>query len=459
MRGEHAVFLGLLDRDSAVRALELDRHADVLRLGRQVGQAEAERIGADFFHHVDRVDAIALRLRHPLAVGVENRRVDVNLVERDLAHVVQTGEHHAGHPQREDVAIGDQHAGRIVVAQLGRVFGPAERRVGPQRRAEPGVEHVGILHQLVPGHGVFRQVFVARADEPLVVLGVAAPGDVFASGERPAQVVLAGGRRVPDRNAVPPPELAADRPVALFREPVEIAAGKARGRDADAAVADRVHGHLREPFHAHEPLVGQVGLDGRLRAVGVGQLDFAVLDFFEQAQRVEVSHHALAGRHDFQALVRPGVGVERAVGVEDVDHRQVLPAGHVVVVGIVGRRDLDRTAAQFGFGPDVGHQRNLAVQQRQADLAPGQGHVAQHDQLPAAASCGARRALSSWAASAGFSFSLAEASFSPSSRSAAARAASGSGCTATAVSPSIVSGRVVAMLTKAGSPGRGSITG
>ena len=61
-----------------------------------------------------------------------------------------------------------------------------------------------------------------------------------------------------------------------------------------------------------------------------------------------------------------------------------------VVVRIVGRRDLHAAGAQLGLGPFVGHQRNLAVQQRQPQLAAGAGHVAQLDRA-AAASCGGAR--------------------------------------------------------------------
>jgi hypothetical protein len=50
-------------------------------------------------------------------------------------------------------------------------------------------------------------------------------------------------------------------------------------------------------------------------------------------------------------------------------------------------------------------------------------------------------------------------SLSGSTASAASSAPAGSGWTATAVSPSIVSGRVVAMVTWVGSPGPGSMTG
>ena len=72
-----------------MRALELDRHPHVLRLGRQIGQPEPQGVGPELLDHVDRIDPVALRFRHPLAVAVENLRMDEDLVERHFAHVVQ----------------------------------------------------------------------------------------------------------------------------------------------------------------------------------------------------------------------------------------------------------------------------------------------------------------------------------------------------------------------------------
>ena len=86
-------------------------------------------------------------LAHRLAEAVEDLRVDVDVAERHLAHVVQARDHHARHPERDDVAAGHQHAGRVVVRQLRRLLRPAERRVRPERGAEPGVEDVGVLRE------------------------------------------------------------------------------------------------------------------------------------------------------------------------------------------------------------------------------------------------------------------------------------------------------------------------
>ena len=102
---------------------------------------------------------------------------------------------------------------------------------------------------------------------------------------------------------------------------------------------------------------------------------------------------------------------------------------------------------------------NLAAQQRQPQHAAVASHVAQLLQLRQHFADAAGESRPVGPATASLSRAGAAANFSSNSASACASAAAGSGWTATAVSPSIVSGRVVAIVTCVGSPGWGSITG
>ena len=92
-------------------------------------------------------------------------------------------------------------------AQLGRVVRPAQRGEWPQAGGEPRVQHVGIAL-------------------PALALGRLEP-DVG---------LLAA---VPDRDLVPPPELARDAPGRMFGQPLEIAPALALGLDLHAAVLHR----------------------------------------------------------------------------------------------------------------------------------------------------------------------------------------------------------------------------
>ena len=121
-------------------AARIELHVPALR--RHDGQREAQRIGAVFVDQFERIDDVALRLRHLRAVLVAHQGMDIDGVERLLLHEVQAHHHHPGDPEEDDVEAGHQRAGRVVGRQFRRLVRPAERRERPERRGEPGVEHV-----------------------------------------------------------------------------------------------------------------------------------------------------------------------------------------------------------------------------------------------------------------------------------------------------------------------------
>jgi hypothetical protein len=70
------------------------------------------------------------------------------------------------------------------------------------------------------------------------------------------------------------------------------------------------------------------------------------------------------------------VGIERAVDLEHVDGADLrVPLPDLVVVGVMRGRDLDTARTELGFGPLVRDQRDLAIQQRQANLATRLRHL------------------------------------------------------------------------------------
>ena len=73
--------------------------------------------------------------------------VDVDVAERHVAHELQSHHHHARDPEEDDVEARDEHAGGIEGRELRRLVRPAERRERPERRGEPGVEHVLVLRE------------------------------------------------------------------------------------------------------------------------------------------------------------------------------------------------------------------------------------------------------------------------------------------------------------------------
>ena len=91
-----------------------------------------------------------------------------------------------------------------------------------------------------------------------------------------------------------------------------------------------------------------------------------VLDMIEEALLLQIGEHALAGLEPVEAAIGfRRIFVDRRVGVENVDHVEVLPAADLEVVEVVGRRHLDRARALLRVGIVVGNDRQLAADQRQ----------------------------------------------------------------------------------------------
>ena len=168
---------------------------------------------------------------------VADQAVQVDRLERDLAGELQPVHDHARHPEEQDVVAGLHHGGRVEILVVGRLFRPAERGERPQAGGEPGIQHIRVL------------VDVLRA-------AVDAGGRVLACAG-----LFAAIGAVPDRDAVPPPQLAGDAPVPDIFQPVEIDLFEAFRDDLDAPIPDGCQGCLGQRRDLDEPLLRDHRLD------------------------------------------------------------------------------------------------------------------------------------------------------------------------------------------------------
>ena len=314
---------------------------DVLVVGAQRQQVEAHGVGAVHTDEVHGVNAVALGLGHAAAVLGQNRRVDDDVLKRHLVQEVQRAHDHAGDPQRDDVARSDQRRrGVMTLEQLG-LLRPTLRGEGPQLRAEPGVQHVLVLMHVV----------AAALGAHVGVLG---------KGVLPAAVLA-----VEHGDAVTPPQLARDAPVLKVLHPGGVGLRPARGVEGDLAGVDGVERRPLELVDGHKPLLGQPRLQSGVATVAMHDGVVEVLDVIEQVVLLEPLDDGLA------ALLAGHAG-ELAVAldnhrvlVEDVDLRQVVDLAHGVIVGVVGRGDLDEAGAEVSVDVPILKDRNLAVDDRQ----------------------------------------------------------------------------------------------
>ena len=168
-----------------------------------------------------------------------------------FAAEVEAHHDHAGVPEKQDVVAADEQARGVIGAEIGRVVGPAERGERPEAGAEPGVEDVGVLRE-------FRAAAFRAFRGHACGAGVAVD-DFDARIERGDHFLAVGA--MPDGDAMAPPELARDAPVANIVEPVEQDGALIIGDDFDQPVEDGFFRGLGERLHFHEPLRGDARLD------------------------------------------------------------------------------------------------------------------------------------------------------------------------------------------------------
>ena len=311
--------------------------ADVLaRRHRQ--QAEAQGVGAVDLDLVQRVDPGAERLRHPPAVGGLDDGVDVDVVERDLAGELEPHHDHPRDPEEDDVAGRGEEVGRVERREQRIVgVGPAERRERPQRRGEPGVEHVLLAAQLTAAcTAAIRRLLLDDVD-------------------------LLAGVAVPDRDLVPPPELARDAPGPDVLHPVEVDALPLLGRDPHLVALDDLDRRLGQLVHPAEPLQGDQRLDPLAGAVRERDRVRVLLLGAEQALLPERGDHRLLGLGGGHSRVLARVLVHPAVLADHRDLLEPVLAPDLEVVDVVAGRDLERAGPELGVDVVVGDDRQPAA--------------------------------------------------------------------------------------------------
>ena len=183
-------------------------------------------------------------------------------------------------------------------------------------------------------------------------------------------------RPVKNRDAVAPPQLAADAPVVHVVHPAEVPGVHLRRVQPDPAVADRVAGRLGQRADADEPLQRLARLDGGAAPAAVpDRVHVRALLGHDPALLAQRADHGRPGLEPVQALERAVRG-DHAVLVQDGEAGQVVAAADLEVVRVVGRGHLDRAGAERGVHVLVGHDRDAPAGQRQLHRLADQVRVA-----------------------------------------------------------------------------------
>ncbi|MNI07776.1 hypothetical protein D3C73_607910 [compost metagenome] len=182
--------------------------------------------------------------------------MDQHIGERLIPGKFKCAEDHPCHPEVDNIISGHQNIVRVIPLIVAAVLiRPAQRCKRPQVGAEPGVQNILILSQIVKAADSARFLFTV------------------------CNKYFPCGFGVPGRNAVAPPQLAGDAPVADVLNPVQIGFLKTFRYEVDAAAvflgSNRL---LGQRLHLYEPLGGQIRLDYSTGTLAVSHLVHMVLN-------------------------------------------------------------------------------------------------------------------------------------------------------------------------------------
>ena len=185
---------------------------------------------------------------------------------------------------------------------------------------------------------------------------------VLGKGVLPAAILA-----VEHGDAVAPPQLARDAPVLEVLHPGGVGLRPARGVEGDLTGVDGVKRRPLEFVDGHEPLLGQPRLKRGVTAVAVHDGVVVILHVIEQVMLLKPLDDGLA------ALLAGHTGElavafdDHRVLVEDIDLRQVVSLTHGVVVGVVGRGDLNEAGTEVGIDMPILKDGDLTVDDGKLD--------------------------------------------------------------------------------------------
>ena len=173
---------------------------------------------------------------------------------------------------------------------------------------------------------------------------------------------------IPRGDAMPPPELARDAPIADVFEPVHIDLREALGHEPDPSILHRLNRGRSQALHLHEPLLGDERLDRRMTARAVADGMLVLLRGDKHARLFEVFDEHLAALVAIESRVLAETFRHRAVIFYDAHLRQIVAQTHLEVVRVVRRRDLDRARAERGIDVFIGKDGHGTVDDGQDDV-------------------------------------------------------------------------------------------
>ena len=164
-------------------------------------------------------------------------------------------------------------------------------------------------------------------------------------GSLPFEGIYRG--RIIHRNTVSPPQLPADTPVLQVFHPVAIGVFVFFRVKFDRVIFHVIQRRFCQFAHLEKPLHRQFGFDGHIGTFRVAHFIGVCFDFFHQPGLFQVFFYLFAHIKAVHSGIHGAVFVECAIGIENIDGRQVVFFSQHVVVYIVRWCHFQATRTEF----------------------------------------------------------------------------------------------------------------
>ena len=184
--------------------------------------------------------------------------------------------------------------------------------------------------------------------------------------------LLSSGQEI-GRDAVSPPQLAADAPVLNVLHPVAVGVHIFGRIELNLTFQHRWQSDVGKMLHREEPLLAETRLHSRvLIALRIAHLIVIVLNLLHQARCLQVEGNLLAHLHAVLTHIESCLLREGAVRIEDVDDVQIMCLTQCVVVHVMCRSHLQTASTELDVHIAVFNHRDDTVHQRHNHLVTSQ---------------------------------------------------------------------------------------
>ncbi len=173
------------------------------------------------------------------------------------------------------------------------------------------------------------------------------------------RLVLGSGRhripvfRIKHWNPVAPPKLAAQAPFPYIPHPVDEDRVVSLREEFDFAHFDRFDNGRGKRRLIAKPLLTKKRLDDLAASLADGHVHLVIFDLDEKLFLYQVRDDALTRFEPVESCIGSAVSRHPGSLIEQNRHGQIVANADLVVVRIVGRRDLYRSGAERRVGIDV----------------------------------------------------------------------------------------------------------